>query len=377
MSRVPLCDRHFMALALALADRGAYTTAPNPRVGCVIVKHDEVLGQGWHARAGQAHAEINALREAGDQARGATAYVTLEPCGGHGRTPPCVDALIHAGIARVVVASVDRSQHENQGVERLRAAGVVVEHLPCPEARELNQGFFSRIERQRPWVRIKLAMSLDGRTALATGESKWITSAQSREDVQTWRARSCAVLTGSGTLHADNPRLTVRLADPQTAFVAPLRVVLDQDLKGPTDAHVWDGEAPTLIFHGPAVTPQGVPSDSVRFRQVGLSDGRLDLHQVMACLAEEGCNEVQVEAGAVLCGALAAAGLVDEWLIYIAPLLLGSDARPLLGINGLTSLAEARQLSIVEQCLVGGDLRLRLKPLGGEPALSVAVEEAI
>lgn len=370
-------DRAFMLLALALADRGAFTTTPNPRVGCVIAKGDLLLGQGWHKWAGQAHAEVNALREAGENARDATAYVTLEPCGGHGRTPPCADALIKAGVARVVIASVDRSQHEHQGIERLEAAGVVVEHLPCPEAQELNLGFFSRIERKRPWVRVKLAMSLDGRTALSNGDSKWITSAQSRDDVQTWRARSCAVLTGSGTLLADNPSLTVRLADPQVAFVAPLRVVLDQHLKCVSKAHVLDGAAPTLIFHGPAVAPQGAPHGGVCFRQVGLTGERLDLHQIMALLAQEGCNEVQVEAGPVLCGALAAAGLVDEWLIYIAPVLLGSDARPLLAFGGLKSLADAQRWLIVEQCLVGGNLRLRLRPQVDEPSLSTAAEGAI
>lgn len=363
MSPASSCDSHFMTLALALADRGAFTTAPNPRVGCVIAKGDTLLGQGWHVRAGQAHAEINALRDAGDKARGATAYITLEPCGGHGRTPPCVDALIHAGVARVVVASVDRSQHENHGIERLRAAGVAIEHLPCPEARELNQGFFSRIERKRPWVRIKLAMSLDGRTALSNGQSKWITSAQARDDVQVWRARACAVLTGSGTLQADNPRLTVRLADPQVEFVAPLRVVLDQHLKGAADAHVRDGEAPTLVFHGPTAQPLDAPNAGVRFRSVGLEGARLDLHQILAFLAEEGCNEVQVEAGPVLCGAFAAAGLVDEWLVYIAPVFLGSDARPLLALNGLTHLGQAQPLSIIEQRQLGGDIRLRLRPV--------------
>ncbi|MDD0975018.1 bifunctional diaminohydroxyphosphoribosylaminopyrimidine deaminase/5-amino-6-(5-phosphoribosylamino)uracil reductase RibD [Pseudomonas fontis] len=347
-------DRAFMHLALALADRGAFTTTPNPRVGCVIAKGATLLGQGWHERAGQAHAEVNALRDAGEAARGATAYVTLEPCGNHGRTPPCVDALIAAGVARVVVASADRSQHDNQGMARLSAAGVVVEHLPCPEARELNQGFFSRIERQRPWVRVRLAKNLDGRAA-------W-------DDLQAWRARACAVLTCSDTLHADNPSLTVYLPDPQVAFIAPLRVVLDQHLAGATDAHVRDGEAATLIVHGPAVVPRGAPPGGVRFRQVGLKDGRLDLHQIMTLLAEEGCNEIQVEAGAQLCDALAAADLVDEWLAYVAPLSLHSDECPMLEIKGLESLTETRQLSIVEQCLVGENLRLRLRPVIGEPA---------
>ncbi|CRM75806.1 bifunctional diaminohydroxyphosphoribosylaminopyrimidine deaminase/5-amino-6-(5-phosphoribosylamino)uracil reductase RibD [Pseudomonas marginalis] len=357
-------DMHFMRLALKLADRGAFTTAPNPRVGCVIAKGDLLLGQGWHEWAGQAHAEVNALREAGADARGATAYVTLEPCGGHGRTPPCADALIRAGVARVVIASVDRSQHEHHGIERLEAAGVLVEHLPCPEARELNQGFFSRTERKRPWLRIKLAMSLDGRTALGNGQSKWITSPEARDDVQVWRARACAVLTGSGTLLADNPRLTVRLPDPHAAFSVPLRVVLDQHLKGDAQAHVLDGAAPTLVFHGPGVQPAHPPPAGVRFRQVGVDGEGLDLREVMTVLAEEGCNEVQVEAGPVLCGAFAAAGLVDEWLVYIAPLFLGSDARPLLALDGLTDLGQAQPLSIIEQCLVGADIRVRLRPVG-------------
>jgi len=355
-------DRAFMLQAAGLAERGVFTTSPNPRVGCVIAKDGLVLGQGWHEWAGRAHAEINALHEAGDSAQGATAYVTLEPCGSHGRTPPCAEALIRAGVARVVVGSMDRSQHKHNGLERLAAAGIKVEYQPCPEAQEINLGFFSRIERKRPLVRVKLAMSLDGRTATNSGESKWITSIQARADVQLWRARSCALLTGSGTLLADNPRLTVRLPDPGLAFAPPLRVVLDRQLRAPANSHVFDGEAPTLVFHGSAVEARASPPASVRYLPTRTADGRLDLPQVMELLAAEGCNEVMVEAGPVLCGALAAAGLVDEWLVYVAPLLLGTEARPLLQLDNLNCLAQAPRLSIVEQCQVGPDLRLRLRP---------------
>jgi len=354
-------DHALMARALRLAARGLATTRPNPRVGCVIAHGDRVVGEGWHAKAGGPHAEVLALRAAGADARGATACVTLEPCGLHGRTPPCVDALIAAGIARVVVASEDAFQHPGSGIERLRAAGIAVQTgLMRDAARELNRGFFSRVERGRPWLRVKLAMSLDGRTALADGRSKWITGDAARADVQRWRARSCAILTGSGTVLADDPHLTVRVAEE--AVVAPLRVVLDRQLRTPRAAHVLDGSVPTLLLHAPDAHVADDRFDRVERHALAGDATGLDLAAVLASLATRGINEVQVEAGPALCGALFAAGLVDELLLYVAPVLLGDSARPLLALPSLADMAASWKLRVVEQRQVGDDMRLLLRP---------------
>ncbi|MDO1528211.1 bifunctional diaminohydroxyphosphoribosylaminopyrimidine deaminase/5-amino-6-(5-phosphoribosylamino)uracil reductase RibD [Fulvimonas sp. R45] len=390
-------DHLHMAHALRLAERGLFTTQPNPRVGCVLAHGDEVVGTGWHQRAGEPHAEVFALREAGERARGATAYVTLEPCAHHGRTPPCADALVAAGAARVVIAAEDPfPQVAGRGIEKLRAAGIAVETgLLRDEARELNIGFFSRLERGRPFVRVKLATSLDGRTALASGESKWITGAAARADVQRWRARSSAILTGIGTVLADDPRLTVRLDEslstdgrdaggaraPATHpgslrqarggalpggegehFVAPLRVVLDRGLRTPVGSHVLDGSAPTLVLHGAQVAAAGERFAHVEHAAVAERDGMLDLPAVLAVLAERGCNELHVEAGPTLCGALFAQGLADELLLYVAPVLLGDAARPLLRLPALDDMAGRWRLRVVEQRAVGPDWRLRLRP---------------
>ncbi|QAU25424.1 bifunctional diaminohydroxyphosphoribosylaminopyrimidine deaminase/5-amino-6-(5-phosphoribosylamino)uracil reductase RibD [Dyella sp. M7H15-1] len=350
-----------MAQALRLAERGLYTTQPNPRVGCVIAQDGRVLGQGWHERAGQPHAEIFALREAGEPARGATAYVTLEPCAHHGRTPPCVDALVAAGVARVVIAAEDPfPQVDGRGVERLRAAGIAVETgLLHEAARELNIGFFSRIERRRPWVRVKLAMSLDGRTALADGESRWITGEAARADVQRWRARSSVVLTGSGTVLADNPRLTVRLR--QESFTPPLRVVLDRHLRTPVGSHVLDGQTPTLVMHAAAAKVTDNRFDQVERVVMAERDAALDLHAVLALLVQRGCSELHVEAGPTLCGALFAEGLADELLLYVAPLMLGDGARPLLHLPTLTDMTKCWSLRCIDQRQVGHDWRLQLR----------------
>lgn len=354
-------DHALMARALRLAGRGLATTQPNPRVGCVIAQAGEVVGEGWHQRAGEPHAEVYALRAAGDRARGGTVYVTLEPCGLHGRTPPCADALIAAGVARVVIASEDVFQNEGMAIERLRAAGIAVESgLMREAARELNRGFFSRIERGRPWLRLKLAMSLDGRTALANGESKWITGEAAREDVQRWRARSSALLTGIGTVLADDPRLTARV--PGLAGPPPLRVVLDRHLRTPPGAHVLDGSTPTLVFHAPGMQPPHAGFDRVERTAVETGAGGLDLAGVLAELGRRGVNELQVEAGPVLSGALFAAGLVDECLLYVAPVLLGDAARPLLALPTLSEMASRWRLRTVEQRQVGDDLRLLLRP---------------
>ncbi|HKT27938.1 bifunctional diaminohydroxyphosphoribosylaminopyrimidine deaminase/5-amino-6-(5-phosphoribosylamino)uracil reductase RibD [Dyella sp.] len=356
-----------MAQALRLAERGLYTTQPNPRVGCVIAHGERVVGQGWHVRAGEPHAEVYALREAGAEARGATAYVTLEPCAHHGRTPPCADALITAGVGRVVIAAEDPfPQVAGQGIAKLRAAGITVESgLMREAAREINIGFFSRIERHRPWVRVKLAMSLDGRTALANGESKWITGEAAREDVHRWRARSSAILTGVGTVLADNPQLTVRLpaeGESSNPSYSPWRVVLDRHLRTPAGSHVLDGQTPTLVLHS---TSASMTDDRfARVERIALAEQNqaLDLHAVLALLAGRGCSELHVEAGPTLCGALFAAGLADELLIYMAPLLLGDTAKPLLTLPPLADMAARWKLNILDTRAIGQDLRLRLRP---------------
>ncbi len=354
-------DHALMARALRLAERGRYTARPNPVVGCVIAQGDTVVGEGFHERAGGPHAEVFALREAAGRARGATAYVTLEPCAHTGRTAPCADALIEAGIARVVAAMRDPfPKVDGAGFERLRAAGVAVEHgLMEADARALNRGFLSRIERGRPWMRVKLASSLDGRSALASGESKWISGEASRLDVQRWRARSGALLTGAGTVLADDPHLTVRLGD-DTPFVPPLRVVLDPGLATIHRGHVRQGDAPTLYIHAPdARLPRGVDA---QMAAAPVHAGRFDLAAVLRLLAERGINEVQLEAGATLAGAFIASGLVDELLLYVAPVLLGAHARPLFDGLDIASMSQRMQLDIVETRRLGDDLRLLLRP---------------
>lgn len=359
-------DHAMMARALRLAERGAYTTRPNPMVGCVIAQGDEVVGEGWHQRAGEPHAEVFALQDAGERARGATAYVTLEPCAHHGRTPPCCDALVGAGVARVVAAMRDPfAQVDGAGFERLRAAGVKVAHgLMEADARKLNRGYLSRLERGRPWVRVKLATSLDGRTALANKDSKWISGEASRRDVMHWRARAGAILTGAGTVLADDPRLTVRFEDDAqgepTPFVPPMRVVLDPGLATVARDHVRAGDAPTLYFHAPdAKPPRGFAASHA---VAPMRDGQLDLAAVLKRLAELGINEVQVEAGATLAGALLRDGLVDEVLLYMAPLLLGAEARPLFDGLRIDDMTQRFALKLVETRMLGDDLRLLLRP---------------
>jgi diaminohydroxyphosphoribosylaminopyrimidine deaminase/5-amino-6-(5-phosphoribosylamino)uracil reductase len=355
-------DHAHMARALRLAERGAWTTRPNPMVGCVIAQGEEVVGEGFHRRKGEAHAETHALHAAGARARGATAYVTLEPCAHHGSTPPCADALVAAGIARVVAASRDPFPAvDGRGLERLRGAGIAVETgLMEAAARTLNRGFFARIERGRPWIRVKLAMSLDGRTALRDGDSKWISGEAARADVHRWRARAGALLTASGTVLADDPQLTVRLV-PGAEFEPPLRVVLDVGLATPARSRVLDAAAPTLFFHAPDVKL----SDTFRARDrvaVAAHKGQLDLPAVLQELARRGINEVQVEAGATLAGALLRADLVDELLLYVAPRLLGEHGRPLFGGVEPLRMDECLGFRLVETRQVGDDLRLRLEP---------------
>lgn len=365
MSGFSARDHLHMATALQLAERAAYTTRPNPMVGCVIAHGDQVVGRGWHRRAGGPHAEVFALREAGEAARGATAYVTLEPCAHFGRTPPCALALIEAGVSRVVAAMGDPfHQVDGGGFTLLREAGISVdEGLMAAQARELNCGFLSRVERGRPWVRVKLAASLDGRTGLADGTSKWITGPAAREDVQHWRARAGAILTGAGTVLADDPMLTVRLAGVEVQ--PPLRVVLDAHLRSLPCARVRRGGASTLYLHAPGVSAPSLAN--AEFSAVPLSGHRLDLHAVLADLAARGINEVHTEAGATLAGALLAEGLVDELLLYLAPTLLGDQGLPLLAGLGIETIEQQRRLVRVDQRQVGADIRLRLRAEGGCP----------
>ncbi|MGH8041704.1 MAG: bifunctional diaminohydroxyphosphoribosylaminopyrimidine deaminase/5-amino-6-(5-phosphoribosylamino)uracil reductase RibD [Rudaea sp.] len=367
MSAFAAIDHAHMTRALRLAERGLYTTQPNPRVGCVIAQGADIVGEGYHARAGEPHAEVFALREAAARARGATVYVTLEPCAHFGRTPPCADALIAAGVARVVSACEDPNPKvAGGGFAKLRDAGIAVETgLLCDAAWELNRGFFSRIERGRPWVRVKLAQSLDGRTALANGDSQWITGDAARTDVQRWRARSSAILTGSGTVRADNPRLTVRLSSLSPDAVEAegfkaLRVVLDRQLQTPQDANVLDGCAPTLVFHAPEAIPDA-RFERAECAAIDLREGCLDLEKVLRDLAARGVNELQVEAGPTLCGSLLQSGLVDEWLLYVAPLMLGDRARPLLALPVLEKIADAQRLRVIDRRSIGDDWRLLLR----------------
>lgn len=356
-------DHACMAEALRLAEQGLYTTRPNPRVGCVIAREGEVIGRGWHQRAGGPHAEVFALREAGERARGATAYVTLEPCAHHGRTPPCADALLAAQVERVVVAAHDPfPEVDGRGSARLRAAGITVEHgLMEAAARELNLGFFSRIERGRPWLRLKLAASLDGRTALANGASTWITGEAARADVQRWRARSCALLSSSATLRADDPKLTVRL----DAEVAPVARVIVCGSGGPPigAALLSDGLAPVWLA-GPAESLPDIPG--CERIELPSAERGVQLDCLLAELARRGVNEVHGECGARLSGALLRAGLVDELLLYQAPVVLGSGARPLFDDIDLTAMAQRYRFHLQDLRAVGDDLRLRLRPASSE-----------
>ncbi|MGB8379242.1 MAG: bifunctional diaminohydroxyphosphoribosylaminopyrimidine deaminase/5-amino-6-(5-phosphoribosylamino)uracil reductase RibD [Rhodanobacteraceae bacterium] len=366
MTAFDAIDHMHMAQALRLAERGLYTTQPNPRVGCVIARGEHVVGSGWHRRPGEPHAEVFALREAGERSRDATAYVTLEPCAHHGRTPPCADAMLAAGLARVVVACEDPfPEVAGRGIALLRAGGVsIAVGLLRDAARELNRGFFSRIERARPWVRLKLATSLDGRSALANGESKWITGEAARADAQHWRARSSAILTGSGTARNDNPHLTVRFENVE--FRPPLRVLFDTRLDAlHADANLLDGSAPTLIFHANSASPGHAGYAQAERAGAALCNGRIALVPAMQALVARGINELQVEAGPALCGALFDAGLVDELLWYVAPLLLGDTARPAMMLHPLPDMATRRPLTLIEQRQVGADLRLLLRPTQG------------
>jgi diaminohydroxyphosphoribosylaminopyrimidine deaminase/5-amino-6-(5-phosphoribosylamino)uracil reductase len=357
-------DRAHMARALALAERGLNTTTPNPRVGCVLVRAGEVIGEGWHRRAGEPHAEIHALRAAGERARGATAYVSLEPCSHHGRTAPCADALIAAGVARVVAATQDPNPRVGgQGLARLQAARIeTASGLLETQARELNIGFFSRHERGRPWVRAKTAASLDGRTALANGVSQWITGPAARQDGHRWRARACAVMAGIGTVQADDPRLTVREVETTRQ---PLRIVVDRYLALAPQARVLEG-GNVLVFCARDDAQRAARLREAGAEVVALPDagGKVDLAAMMRELARRELNEIHVESGNRLNGALLRAGVVDEILIYLAPQLLGDAARGMYDLGVLTSLEQRVALAIHDIQRIGADLRIvaRLAP---------------
>jgi len=344
-------DRAMMARALALAEKGLYTATPNPRVGCVLAKDGRVVGEGWHERAGGPHAEAQALVQASGGARGATAYVTLEPCNHQGRTPPCAPALIRAGVVRVVAAMRDPNPRSNSGGDALAAAGIAFESgLMEDEARELNVGFVSRMTRGRPWVRMKIAATLDGRTALANGKSQWITGPEARRDGHRWRARACAIATGGGTVKADDPQLTVREVPTSRQ---PLRVVIDSHVETPAGARVLQGEK-ALVFA--AVKGKTLPNAEI----VVLPNpgGKVDLAKMLEELGRRGINELHVEGGFKLNGSLVRERCVDELLVYLNPSLLGDSAQGMVNLAEMASLEQRVPLKIRSVDRIGEDLRI-------------------
>ncbi|QIZ52110.1 bifunctional diaminohydroxyphosphoribosylaminopyrimidine deaminase/5-amino-6-(5-phosphoribosylamino)uracil reductase RibD [Dickeya zeae] len=364
-------DEFYMARALELARRGRFTTAPNPNVGCVIVRDGEIVGEGYHQKAGEPHAEVHALRMAGDKARGATAYVTLEPCSHHGRTPPCADALVAAGVARVVAAMQDPNpQVAGRGLHRLQQAGIAVQHgVLMDQAEKINRGFLKRMRTGFPYVQLKLGASLDGRTAMASGESQWITSPQSRQDVQRFRAQSSAILSSSATVLADDPSLTVRWSEldadtqrlyPQSAVRQPVRVIVDSQSRV-TPHHRLVSQPGQTWLARPHQDAQLWP-DGVEQLAMPLHGGGIDLVALMMTLGKRQINTVWVEAGAHLAGALLQAGVVDELIVYLAPTLLGDAARSLCVLPGLEQLSQAPLFDMTDVRQIGPDVRLTLKP---------------
>lgn len=360
-------DRQFMQRALRLAQKGLYTTEPNPRVGCVLVKDGYVVGEGWHQRAGQGHAEVLALKQAGDNAKGATAYVTLEPCSHTGKTPPCAEALVQAKVSRVVVAMQDPNPLvAGQGLKRLQDAGIKVESgLMETQARALNPGFIKRMETGLPYVRLKMAMSLDGHTAMASGESQWITGAAARKDVQLLRARSSAVLTGVGTVLADDPSMNVRVSSEDLGIEGdvrqPLRVVLDSALRFPAKAKMLAVKGDVLIMTTP--TAKQADASNYQLERVAEKNGRVDLHAVLKSLADKEINEVHVEAGAILNGAFLQQQLVDEIVVYMAPHIMGNEARGLFALPGLSEMKDKISLNIQDVRMFAKDIRITAKPV--------------
>ena len=349
MTAFSALDHAMMRRALELAHKGLYTTTPNPRVGCVVVRDGRILGEGWHERQGGPHAEVRALENI--DAEGATVYVNLEPCSHHGRTPPCVDLLLRAKVQRVVAAMRDPNREAAGGGERLAAAAIRFEHgLLEAEARELNIGFISRVVRRRPWVRLKVAATLDGRTALPDGRSQWITGAEARRDGHRWRARACAILTGIGTVRADDPQLTVREVETPRQ---PLRVIVDSRLETPPNARVL----PALVF---SARPGSLPNAEVL--ALANANGKVDLPRMLEVLAQRGVNELHVEAGFRLNGSLVREGCVDEFLVYLNPSFLGDGAQGLLDLPLPGSLDGRLRLRVLSVDRLGDDLRLLARP---------------
>ena len=354
MSTFGAFDHAMMRRALDLAARGLYTTTPNPRVGCVVTSKEEILGEGWHEKAGGPHAEVVALENAGARAAGATLYVTLEPCNHHGRTPPCVQALVRSRVKRVVAAMRDPNPLAAHGGEALAAAGIRFEHgLMEDEARELNIGFVSRMTRGRPWVRLKVAATLDGRTALADGTSRWITGPEARRDGHRWRARACAVLTGIGTVKADDPRLTVREVETPRQ---PLRVIVDSRLETPSTAKILEGDK-VLVFCAKAGSLR-----NAEIIPLPNASQKVELPQMLAELARRGVNELHVEAGLRLNGSLVREGCVDEFVVYLNPSFLGDGAQGMLELPAVDALGKRLRLKILSLERFGEDLRIVARP---------------
>jgi diaminohydroxyphosphoribosylaminopyrimidine deaminase/5-amino-6-(5-phosphoribosylamino)uracil reductase len=355
-------DYVFMSTALRLAERGLYSTTPNPRVGCVIARNDQIVGSGWHEKAGQPHAEINALKVAGEAARGATVYITLEPCSHFGRTSPCANALIDAGVAKVVVAMEDPNPLVcGRGSALLKQAGITLQiGLLQAEAHALNVGFITRMVHKKPWVRLKIAASLDGKTALNNGVSQWITGEAARQDGHRWRARSCAIMTGIGTIKSDNPQLTVRHIQTSRQ---PKKVVIDNHLAISLDAKLLQGEEVFIFTSNNENHEKKEILNRLGARVIVLpnAEGMVDLEEMMFMLADFGINEILVEAGYGLNGALVDAGLVDELILYLAPHLLGDEARGIMRLPELSNLAQKKVLTIQDLRLVGQDIRLIAK----------------
>ncbi len=364
-------DHRFMAHALRLAERGLYTTAPNPRVGCVIVRDGAIVGEGWHARAGEPHAEVHALRNAGERARGATAYVTLEPCNHTGRTPPCATALIQSGVTKVVAAMQDPNPLvAGFGLTALSDAGLATAvGLLESQARELNSGFVSRMSRGRPGLRMKVAASLDGKTALNNGASQWITGEAARRDGHRWRARSCGILTGIGTVKDDDPQLTVRAIETTRQ---PKKILIDSRLEVSLSAKLFDGSE-VLIFCATADPAKRAQLADKNATVVQMPDerGKVDLCAMAQELGKRGYNEVLVEAGTKLNGSLLSANLVDELLIYLAPHLLGEKAQGMFGLPEMTALSERCELEIKDIRQIGDDIRIIARPTDNSLSMSV------
>jgi diaminohydroxyphosphoribosylaminopyrimidine deaminase/5-amino-6-(5-phosphoribosylamino)uracil reductase len=364
MTEFSKADCELMARALVLARRGIYSAHPNPRVGCVLVRGGEIVGEGWHRKTGEAHAEVLALQDAGDAANDATAYVTLEPCAHHGKTAPCSKALIDAGISDAVVAMQDPFREVNgDGIGLLEEAGIPVRvGLMSNEAARLNEGFISRVTRHRPFVRLKVAASIDGCTAMADGESQWITGPEARTDVQRLRASSGAVLTGIGTVVADDPSLTVRDDSIKDDGIQPMRVILDNHLRMPVSAQMLQLPGKTAVFCTADGNRDLLEKAGALVYLVSGQDGRVDLREVLAALAEEGVNDVLVEAGHTLAGSFLSAGLVDELVIYQSPHIMGSETQGMFSTPGWRQMSQRMQLVITDVRRVGADTRITARP---------------